>query len=264
MNCDDIQKRVHGYVDGELDPMESLEIEKHLGGCPDCGPVYEREQALHALMVAHANYHVAPEHLGDRVRAALRTTVGTHARASTSTWRRLSMGTALAFAVVATWGLTSLLSPPREQHEILRGVIADHVRSLMANHLTDVASSDEHTVKPWFNGKLDFSPPVNDLTRKGFSLVGGRLDYLDNRTVAALVYRHRKHPINLFIWPASGAVVTGMQTYMREGYNVVRWTQGEMNFWAISDLNLSELQRFSGMIQRPQPGPSRPKRVPGS
>lgn len=264
MNCDDIQNRVHGYVDGELDPVESLEIEKHLGNCPACAPVYQREQALHAGINARAAYYTAPEGLDSRVRSALRagTLGGMPMRAAV--WKRLGMGAALAFAVVATWGLTLFLSAPGTQHGLLRGVVADHVRSLMAHHLTDVASSDEHTVKPWFNGKLNFSPPVRDLTAQGFPLVGGRLDYLENQPVAALVYRHRKHPINLFVWPASNAAAVGTQTYTREGYNVVHWARGGMNFWAISDLNLKELLAFARLLQYPGSGEHRGKPAPDS
>jgi anti-sigma factor RsiW len=127
----------------------------------------------------------------------------------------------------------------------------------MASHMTDVSSSDKHTVKPWFNGKLDFSPSVTDLTDQGFPLVGGRLDYLANRPVAALVYQRRGHFINLFIWPIAPAPDTDQKTSPRQGYHLVHWTKSEMTYWAVSDLNQRELEEFVQRIRSQAAGAAR-------
>ena len=125
----------------------------------------------------------------------------------------------------------------------MEDLISSHVRSLQVDHLSDVVSSDKHTVKPWFNGKLDFSPPVTDLATQGFPLVGGRLDYLDGRTVAVLIYRHNQHPINLYVWPSTDRDAAP-QVQGRQGYHLIRWAAGGMVYWVVSDLATNELELF--------------------
>ena len=167
------------------------------------------------------------------------------------TWWRSWAVACLAASAALVAGIALWLAPrvsrPSPDELLAQEVLASHVRSLMASHLTDVPSSDQHTVKPWFNGKLDFSPPVEDLSSKGFPLVGGRLDYLQDRPVAALVYQRRKHFINLFIWPSASN--SGQKTVMRQGYNLLHWVQSGMTYWAVSDLNCTELQEFAQFVQ---------------
>jgi len=154
------------------------------------------------------------------------------------------MAAPLAAAALVLFTLVPFLRGPSTEEILTREVVSGHVRSLMANHLADVPSSDQHTVKPWFNGKLDFSPPVQDLATQGFPLVGGRLDYLDNRPVAALIYQRAKHLINVFIWPSSESSDSGIKSETRQGYHVFHWTRSGMTYWAVSDLEESQLQEF--------------------
>lgn len=163
-------------------------------------------------------------------------------------WHWLAIATALA--CVATFAILILSNPSVESDKIITAEIASvHIRSQMAEHLTDVQSSDEHIVKPWFDGKLNFSPPVYDLDSQGWKLVGGRLEYVSDRPTAALVYQHRKHIINLLIYPSKNESEGEPQTLQIQGYNLIRWNKSGMIFWAISDLNFDELQEFSNLLK---------------
>jgi anti-sigma factor RsiW len=164
-------------------------------------------------------------------------------------WRWAIAAASLLAAVIIIWSIASFATRQSPDDVLAQEVVASHVRSLMANHLTDVPSSDRHTVKPWFDGKLDFSPAVKDLSPQGFSLNGGRLDYIGNRPVAALVYQRRQHSINLFVWPATHAPAANGKASERQGYNVIRWSNAGMTYWAVSDLNLAELQQFVQLLQ---------------
>ncbi len=234
MNCSQLGQLLDAYVDGELELISSLEIEQHLSACPACAKTRAAHLALRESLRGGGLYFRAPAGLEKRVRRAVLGGRG-------AWWGWAAVPVALAIAVF----LFVQFRPSRSEELLAREVVTSHIRSLMTGHLTDVASSDQHTVKPWFNGRVDFSPPVRDLGAEGFPLVGGRLDYL-GRPVAALVYQRRKHLIDAFVWPASGE--EQRKSDSRNGYNVVHWTHAGMTWWLVSDLNREELERFAALF----------------
>ena len=247
MNHDEIRELLHAYSDGELDLVDAREIEEHLRSCDECRGLQQQIRALREVLTTGSPAYRAPSHLRRNVRAALRREAKAEAR-NISFWPALATATACLAIVL---GL-ALFQTTRTSHNdtIVNEVVANHVRSLLATHLVDVASSDQHTVKPWFDGKVDFAPEVHDFSMSGFPLVGGRLDYLDGKTVVALVYQRNKHPINVFIMPATGSSDTARGSSTRRGYNVLSWTYREMKYWAVSDLNENELGQFASLLAR--------------
>ncbi len=238
MICREVQELIHGYVDGELDLVRNLETERHLHDCAECASAVERLRALRSGMSGSLPYFHPPAGLESRIRAELRAGGRPAERAPYFGTRRhwIAIAAALLLAVAGVLEM-AYLNQRRGAEILAREVLSSHVRSLMAAHLTDVPSSDRHTVKPWFNGRLDFSPAVGDFADRGFPLAGGRLDYLDNRPVAALVYQRQKHVINLFVWPAPRESDSGIKASSQQGYNLLHWTRGRMAYWAVSDLN---------------------------
>ena len=250
MNCDRVRILLHGFLDGELDLANSLEIEEHLESCLGCSQVFAGQNEQHSLFARYqpALYHPASSALRQKVRTSLRKANGIPPTWLALTWRQgAAVGLlAILLVVVAGLGVTRLFPSP--SNRLAQEVQAAHVRSLMADHLVDIVSTDQHTVKPWFAGRLDFSPPVVDLAANGFRLLGGRLDYLDSRPTAALVYQYNQHIVNLFIWPDAGPVqVVHAETI--SGYNLVQWSQYGMAYAAISDLNPVELKNFTDLVQ---------------
>ncbi len=207
----------------------------------------EQDLGLSDAIKRHATYHRAPDLLRQRVLNSL--------RASNKLRRNFRpLVGALAASIALAVALSAILVQRSGRDTVEEQIFASHVRSLQVDHLMDVASSDQHTVKPWFAGKLDFSPPVRDLREQGFPLEGGRLDYLDGRSVAALVYQRHQHVINVFVWPQSSAAAEHSSS--REGYNMLRWSEGGFAFWAISDLNPTELRELASRLQAPVASPS--------
>jgi anti-sigma factor RsiW len=249
MTCGELRTYLPGYMDGELDLVRNVEIEEHLRTCDACSQIYQAQLALRAALKSDELYFRAPAGLERKVRTATQ-------RPERKSWLpRLQLpgwiGAAVAAAAVVALGffVSPMLSRPSQTEQIAQDVVSAHIRSLMPGHLTDVTSSENHTVKPWFAGKLDFSPPVVDLSAEGFPLVGGRLDYAAGRPVGALVYRKGKHFINLFVWPSASAHESAEATDTRHGYNLLFWTRGQTSFWAISDVNAAELRQFAGLVR---------------
>lgn len=252
MNCKDAQNLMHAYADKELELLKSLEMDEHLKSCPVCAQILNNNLALRSALKVEALYHKPGIALQNRIHAALRKADKAEQKPRTTLpWTWLNAGAALAVVVVLTWTVVPLLSPRSADDMMAQEVVSNHVRSLLVSHLTDVVSSDQHTVKPWFSGKLDFSPPVENFVQQGFPLIGGRLDYLENKTVAALVYQHRQHYINLFVWPADAEAATTPKVLSRQGYQMIHWTQSGMHFWAVSELNQDELRQFVSLVQQP-------------
>jgi anti-sigma factor (TIGR02949 family) len=253
MDCEECQDFIDAYVDNELDAAATLAVKRHLKGCIECLQRLEAQKSLRALLVQPQRRFEVPDSLRAKVLSAL-------PAASPSIKPRFqgkfvipwfSVPLAPAAALVVVLGLAFFREGGplgRFQDRTLIGqVISTHIRSLLATHLLDVPLTDQHTAKPWFAGKLEFSPPVQDFADRGFNLIGGRLDYLNRREVAALVYRRNQHVINLFVWPSAAGRATPVQSFAEGGYNVLHWNRGGFSFWAVSDVHPEDLRAFADL-----------------
>ena len=246
MNCAEVQRWLHAYADGELDVVRGAEVDEHIKTCAACAGEISNLRLMRATLQNSGLAHRAPDALRKKCgnsRAKLRHRGKTTCNGSGNGWRLARRRSAALAIVLRPAGIS-----PRD--ELLNEAVASHVRSLMANHLTDVASSDQHTVKPWFDGKLDFAPQVKDFAEQGFPLVGGRLDYLDGRAVAALVYRHEKHLINVFVWPAANTERGTEQIENVRGYNVVTCDVGGFHYCLVSDVEEKQLHQLAGLFEK--------------
>jgi len=248
MQCQESKKILDAYVDNEVDVVQSAALEEHLAGCPDCAHVLEDRRSLKSA-VQNANLrYAAPPELVKEVRQELRFPEEKSIAPKWNWFRSTAWGFAAATAMCALVAgiLVLQLYTPHDQR--MAGLVVDeHIRSMMADHLVDVRSSEHHVVKPWFQGRLSFSPVVPDLKDKGFPLEGGRLDYVDNKSAAALVYKRSQHIINVLEYLANGS--SGLKVSQQRGYNVIHWAKDGMEYWVVSDLNEPELRQFAGLLR---------------
>jgi len=253
MNCAESEILIHALIDGELDAGHARDIEAHVAACPACAEKLEAFRGLREAIAVANLKETAPASLRSRIEAALPRPAAPviaprkFARPSRRAFfGGFAAGAALSGALAASLVLTVFRNDERQI--VADEVVSAHVRSLQAGHLMDVETSDQHTVKPWFNGKLDVAPPVIDLTAQGFTLLGGRLDYVDGEPVAAIVYQRRKHVINLFVAQRLGSRLGGTKSETIQGYNVRHWTEQGLDFWAVSDLATDELDEFARKV----------------
>jgi anti-sigma factor RsiW len=252
MRCETTVRLLDAYVDTELERAEARAVEAHLTECAACR---EDELCLRALRDAvrsKAEYHRAPASL----RAAIAAQIGHSApprveRRARPEW----LGYALAAGVAAAFGaaITFQLAVPSAYELTAAEVVSSHARSLLAEQIVQVASSDQHTVKPWFNGRLDFTPPVKDTRAEGFPLVGGRIDYVRGQPVAGLVYKRREHYIDVYVWPSERGGVPALRETARRGFAVLSWSDPAFTYYAVSDLDPRELREFAGRLGAPVP-----------
>ena len=242
--CEEMRLLIQADLDGELAPAEAARVAAHLEHCPACMEVQRQLAGASARLRAEMPYYRAP----DALRAAVRARVaGAPQPVAAPTrparfWRRPGAPFAAGFALAACLALAMVLPGGTD---LTDSVVASHIRALQPGHLMDVVSTDQHTVKPWFDGRVDFAPPVPDFKAQGFPLAGGRMDYLAGRVVAALVYRHDQHIIDVYVWPDAAAHDAPPRAESHDGYNTLRWHRGGMEFWAVSDVGATDLAAFA-------------------
>jgi len=271
MNCAESEMLLHALIDGELDAGHARDVEAHVATCPACADKLSAFRTMREAIAAANLKEAAPASLRSRLEAALpphvvgagggRQSWSFRRSSLRSSWRSffggLAIGTALSAAVAASLVIAVIRND--QQQEAASEIVSAHLRSLQPGHLTDVETSDQHTVKPWFNGKLDVAPPVIDLTAQGFTLVGGRLDYINGEPAGSIVYRRRQHVINLFVIRHLDAEHGAAKIESVQGFNIRHWTAEVLDFWAVSDINAGELDEFARKFTaalRPLPGPS--------
>ena len=253
MNCQECYDYIDAYIDNELDIATAILVKQHLRDCVRCQELLEARKAVGAFLDNPQVSFEAPDSLLGKIQSVLpvaRSDVKQRSgRRFFIPWFTVPL--ALAATIAVMLGLVFLnqggVFDRSRGNALAQDVISSHVRSLLATHLLDVPSTDQHTVKPWFDGKLKFSPPVRDFADQGFRLIGGRLDYINGREVAALVYQRRLHVVNLFIWPLGSGRNKAAESFTKDGYNVSHWDRDGFEFWAVSDVNAEDLRAFAGL-----------------
>ena len=248
MNCNLAQHVLHGYLDGELDAAGAADFERHLAGCKVCVAELEAQEALRGSLKRAQLFEKAPAGLREQFQAKKQIAEMPVRRRESDAWKWLAAAAALVLLLYGTWRTFPGFVGDGRETRLSAQLVDEHIRSLQPGHLNDVVSSDQHTVKPWFDGKLDFSPEVRDFAAQGFPLQGGRLEVVEGRSVAALVYGRRKHIINVFLWPSAEGGKS-MQSGSRQGYNWIRWNNGNFEMWAVSDVNSAELRELRDLWQ---------------
>jgi anti-sigma factor RsiW len=244
MTCDEVRPLLNARLDNELDRTPSADLDSHISTCPSCGGELERLTSIQRAIRGGMRYNRAPEGLRDQVRFALRGAVLLDRRAPAPRWRMWG-SVAAAVIVCALVSAPFIVNERNQRSMVAEEFLSAHVRALMGRDV-DVVSSDNHTVKPWFNGKLPFSPPVVDLAPQGFPLEGARLDSIGGNRVAVLVYRRRLHRIDVFVRPSSSDKAPSR--FERNGFTGLSWTKGSFLFTAVSDLNSAELKTFTELM----------------
>jgi anti-sigma factor RsiW len=246
MTCDEAEILLHALIDNELDAGHAREVEAHIATCPSCAAKLAAYRQMSGQIAAADLRYSAPASLRARIEAALPTAQTASNVTPLPSRRGVLRGFVLGSAVsaMAATGLVAIVLRKDDEQRIESEIVSAHLRSLQAGHLIDVVSSDQHTVKPWFNGKLDVSPPVIDLTAQGFTLIGGRLDYVDARAIGAVVYKRRAHIINLFVAQTSNTERQSATIETLQGFNIRRWRDHGLNYWAVSDIGADELNEF--------------------
>jgi len=247
VDCREAEGRLDAFLDGELEPAVSTSVRDHLDACVVCRHRLANMESM-SRMVRQAPYYEAPD--------ALRAGLPRSRTRSTATSQLIGWAAALVMVASLTGSILFVRSLARAGRTldpvdaVAQEVVSSHVRALMGEHLFDIRSTDQHTVKPWFLGKLDFSPPVTDLAQAGFPLTGGRMDYVAGRPVAALVYLRGQHTINVFVWPEASDAIRSSHARVIRGFHVRHWTRGGTSFWAVSDVNDADLDQFVRALQQ--------------
>jgi anti-sigma factor RsiW len=250
MSCDSVEDLLGAWLDNELDATQSAEVAAHVGTCNSCTASLERLRQLSAAMRSPELTWQPPAYFEARVMGAVRDAARPQRSVRQPFWRWAALAACIVLGAAILWTTLPLRSPGSNTQLLAQEVVSSHVRSLLGSHLLDVPSTDQHTVKPWFDGKLDFSPDVKDLGNQGFRLIGGRLDYLGGRRVAALIFQHRLHMVNLFIWPSGQGDSSPQPEPGQKGYNLVHWNTAGVTYWAAADIPVAELEDFAQLYRK--------------